>query len=219
MVEQAPTAGEDGTRERILVAARTEFIENGLRGARMQEIADRAGVNKALLHYHFRDKESLYRAALETVTERMKRDVFGSFTPPGESRSPEEAIRELVATYVRTLHQHPDMVGMLVRELADGGQHLDAVLAGMAPLVREVLGGIDRAIRERSGGEPAVESLHVLMGIFSMAWGVFMLRPVYTRILAAAGVAIDFDEAFLAARAKAIADMALLSSVPREARP
>jgi AcrR family transcriptional regulator len=59
------------TREIILAAARKEFIENGLRGARMQEIADRAQINKALLHYHFRDKEGLYKAAVQSIVDEV----------------------------------------------------------------------------------------------------------------------------------------------------
>ena len=47
------------TEQLILQAAQAVFLEKGLAGARMQEIADRAGINKALLHYYFRSKEKL----------------------------------------------------------------------------------------------------------------------------------------------------------------
>jgi AcrR family transcriptional regulator len=49
------------TEEKILIAARKVFIEKGWDGARMQEIADNAGINKALLHYYFRNKEQLFK--------------------------------------------------------------------------------------------------------------------------------------------------------------
>ena len=48
------------TEEQILVAARKVFIEKGFEGTRMQEIANEAGINKALLHYYFRTKEKLF---------------------------------------------------------------------------------------------------------------------------------------------------------------
>ncbi len=51
----------DGSRERILVSAKREFAQKGFHGARMEEIARDAGVNKALIHYYFDNKESLYR--------------------------------------------------------------------------------------------------------------------------------------------------------------
>src|SRR5262245_51487236 len=48
------------TEERIITAARKVFLSKGLAGARMQDIADEAGINKALLHYYFRSKEKLF---------------------------------------------------------------------------------------------------------------------------------------------------------------
>ena len=57
----------DQTRARILDAAVREFSENGLAGARTEQIAEAAGVNKALLYYYFEGKETLYAAALESV--------------------------------------------------------------------------------------------------------------------------------------------------------
>jgi TetR/AcrR family transcriptional regulator len=59
------------TRSRILQAAIHEFSEHGLAGARTGAIAASAGVNKALLYYYFRDKESLYTAALEEVAGKV----------------------------------------------------------------------------------------------------------------------------------------------------
>ncbi|MEZ4979992.1 MAG: helix-turn-helix domain-containing protein [Saprospiraceae bacterium] len=48
------------TEEKIIQAAKSAFLEHGMAGARMQDIADRAGINKALLHYYFRSKEKLF---------------------------------------------------------------------------------------------------------------------------------------------------------------
>jgi TetR/AcrR family transcriptional regulator len=61
----------DQTRSRILQAAIREFSEHGLAGARTGAIAASAGVNKALLYYYFRDKESLYTTALEEVAGKV----------------------------------------------------------------------------------------------------------------------------------------------------
>jgi TetR/AcrR family transcriptional regulator len=61
----------DQTRARILEAAVREFSENGLAGARTEQIAEAAGVNKALLYYYFAGKEALYAAALEDVAQRV----------------------------------------------------------------------------------------------------------------------------------------------------
>ena len=60
------------TRGRILDAALSEFAANGLAGARTEQIAAAAGVNKALLYYYFESKEKLYSAALEMVAARVR---------------------------------------------------------------------------------------------------------------------------------------------------
>ena len=75
MAKSVPTRTQheraDHTRARILDAAIGEFSENGLAGARTEQIAEAAGVNKALLYYYFQGKEALYAAALEAVAERV----------------------------------------------------------------------------------------------------------------------------------------------------
>jgi TetR/AcrR family transcriptional regulator len=83
------TPGEraDQTRVRILEAAIRQFAENGLAGARTEQIAAAAGVNKALLYYYFKSKDELYAAALESVTEGVRaahRAVLDSLASPGE---------------------------------------------------------------------------------------------------------------------------------------
>jgi len=74
-------------RTRILEAAVREFSENGLAGARTEQIAAAAGVNKALLYYYFDSKENLYSAAIELVSSRVRdrsMAVFLRDASPGE---------------------------------------------------------------------------------------------------------------------------------------
>jgi TetR/AcrR family transcriptional regulator len=75
------------TKTRILEAAIREFAEAGLAGARTEQIAAAAGVNKALLYYYFESKEKLYSAALELVSARVRdrsMAVFLREASPGE---------------------------------------------------------------------------------------------------------------------------------------
>ena len=60
------------TRQKLLAAARREFAESGLAGARVDEIAARAGVNKQLVYHYFGDKDALYLAVLEWVYEEIR---------------------------------------------------------------------------------------------------------------------------------------------------
>src|SRR5580693_9236779 len=75
------------TRTRILEAALNEFASHGLAGARTEQIAAAAGVNKALLYYYFESKEKLYLAALESVAARVRDSSLAAIlsdASPGE---------------------------------------------------------------------------------------------------------------------------------------
>jgi TetR/AcrR family transcriptional regulator len=61
------TKKEQSTKEKILLAAEDEFAEQGFAGARTQEIARKAAVNKALIHYYYKDKSSLYQAVMDEM--------------------------------------------------------------------------------------------------------------------------------------------------------
>ncbi len=72
-------AKEQNTEEKILQAAEQVFTEKGLYGARMQDIADRAGINKALLHYYYRSKSRLFMAVFKTIFPRVIPPAFRIF--------------------------------------------------------------------------------------------------------------------------------------------
>lgn len=72
----------DQTRSRILEAAVRQFSENGLAGARTEQIAEEAGVNKALLYYYFKSKDALYEAALELVADGVRKSSLAVLEGP-----------------------------------------------------------------------------------------------------------------------------------------
>lgn len=100
---------------RILDAARAVFLKNGFDGARMQEIADKAGVNKALLHYYFRDKESMYREVFDTAMQnfRSRLLIFND-----SSKSIQQKITEWCEACQYMLENHPDIVLFLFAEIS-----------------------------------------------------------------------------------------------------
>lgn len=114
------------TPDRILDAAEQAFAMHGLAGARTASIAEVAGVNKATLHYWFKDKESLYRAVMERTVEQvveMAEQVLGR-----ADRAPAEQIEAFVRGYLRILLSKPNFPRMMVREMLDGGQCIQEVL-------------------------------------------------------------------------------------------
>src|SRR4051812_41008148 len=96
------------TRQQLLDAAVIEFGAHGFSGARVSEIAARAGVNKQLISYYFGGKEGLYRA----VADRWRADE------PAIAADA-ESLGEVVAAYARTSIAQPDLLRLLVREAVD----------------------------------------------------------------------------------------------------
>lgn len=109
------------TRMRLLKAARTEFSSRGLEGARVDEIARAAGVNKQLVYHHFGNKDELYRHVLEWVysdiRERERRLDL-------EAMEPKLAIRTFIEFSFDYLTRHRDFVAILTDENIHKGRHL-----------------------------------------------------------------------------------------------
>jgi AcrR family transcriptional regulator len=101
------------TRRRILDAAIAEFTAKGLDGARVDEIAARAGANKRMLYAYFGAKEELWLAALEAVYGAMRAEESRIDV---EHLPPEEGIAELVRFKLRYTAAHPEVVAMLTSE-------------------------------------------------------------------------------------------------------
>src|SRR5471032_3578232 len=91
------------TRNKLLVAARHEFARSGLAGARVDEIAARAGVNKQLVYHYFGDKDALYLAVLEWVYEEIRAHERKLNL---EGLPPEQAIRKLIESSFDHLALH-----------------------------------------------------------------------------------------------------------------
>src|SRR5215471_10004926 len=111
----APTPQQDAhTEQRILDAAHRVFIKRGTAGARMQEIADEAGVNKALLHYYFRSKDRLSDA----VFQRVARGIFGRLSEAaGSELELEDKVRLIVGIYLEQLSKTPYVPGYVISEM------------------------------------------------------------------------------------------------------
>jgi len=139
----------DLTRARILQAATLEFHRFGLGGARVDRIADEAGVNKRMLYYYFGSKDALFLAVLEAVYEQIR----------GEERAleldrldPAEAIRQLVSFTWNYYLEHPEFLTLLNSENLHEARHLKQsarVRSLHSPFVRMLADVLQRG---RDGG-------------------------------------------------------------------
>src|SRR5215217_7859489 len=108
--------------DRILVAAAAEFSERGYAGARVDRIARRARVNKAMLYYHFGSKQALYRILLLGTFSAAAAELRTIAEGDG---SPAQKLERLVAGFAAFIESHPHLPAIMLREVAEGGVHLD----------------------------------------------------------------------------------------------
>jgi len=102
------------TEEKIFEAATDVFVEKGMDGARMQDIATHAGINKALLHYYFRTKDQLFSKVFEKIAKRM----FSKFAPVfDENLTLEEKIRFFFNAHISFMKDNPRLPGFILNEI------------------------------------------------------------------------------------------------------
>lgn len=118
---------KDNTEDKILNAAQDVFVRKGMDGARMQEIADEAGINKALLHYYFRTKERLFQAIFKKVLSKILPNIMLMV----ESDLPiEEKLGFFIEKYIDLLIKNPFMPAFILREINRDPEFLASLFAG-----------------------------------------------------------------------------------------
>jgi AcrR family transcriptional regulator len=105
----------EATRERILDAAVAVFAEKGFLGASTREIARRADTNQGLITYHFRSKDELWRAAADSIFDRLGTQLAERLDAL-ELADPRERAREAIRQYVRFAAAHPELFRIMVDE-------------------------------------------------------------------------------------------------------
>lgn len=108
------TDKQQETEEQIFQAACRVFQQKGYAGARMQEIADEADINKSMLHYYFRSKDKLFQRVFQRELGRLFPVIFSVL----DSEDPlDEKIRELIDTYYAFLNDNPHLAQFVVLEM------------------------------------------------------------------------------------------------------
>ncbi len=102
------------TESVIFQAAIKVFQKKGLAGARMQEIADEAGINKSMLHYYFRTKDKLF---LEVFRSSLREFIGGLHSILDQEGPWEESIRNLCGYYIEFISKNPDLPLFLINEM------------------------------------------------------------------------------------------------------
>lgn len=114
-------AGAASARDELIAAAVQEFATKGFAGARVDEIAARAGVNKQLVYHYFEHKQGLYLVALESVYAQIREKEKALSL---EALGPVEAMAQLVGFSFDYLAEHPEFIALLTDENRNQGSHI-----------------------------------------------------------------------------------------------
>ena len=186
-VKSGPDAAD--TEARIFDAALRVFARKGRDGARLQEIADEAGIHWPLLHYYFRTKQQLY----EAVAERMFNQFLATFDAPAEGGRFEDTLRAFITHYVDSVREHPHAAMWMVAENMAGnpvlGELLTRAFATEGSPQRSTVEAIERAIA--SGEIRPVDPRQLLLTVVSACVFFFITLPTVKMMNPLA--AEDFD--------------------------
>jgi TetR/AcrR family transcriptional regulator len=195
----APPSDQE-TRDRILDAAHAVFLRKGTAGSRTQEIADEAGINKALLHYYFGTKAALadavFARALATITPVM----FGILADP--TLTLEQKIPALVNAQIDFHSARPYFAGYLLSELHAEPERITRLMGQRGPIP---LGPLRKQLRDaaRAGRIRPIRAEQFVANMMGLLIFPFAIRPALRLLL---NLDEDGWRAFLAERRRLLPD-------------
>ncbi len=190
------------TKEKILAAARKEFSHKGFEGTRVDAIAAAAGVNKAMIYYHFTSKECLYDAILEEMFGRLS-EVMARIL--AEDLTVEKRFSELARFYADVFEHSPELAPIILREMASGGERIRGmfsrtILQVEAP--RRVRALLEEGIER--GALRSVDPAHAVISFIGMNLFYLLFQPLVHSIWE-----IRDEEGFRRSRPEEVADLFL----------
>ena len=167
------------TEDRILEAAKEVFIAKGFDGARMQEIADTAEINKALLHYYFRNKDKLFEAVFEETLLQIGPIVLSFVNEPIPL---EVKVWKFVDDYIEIIRNNPKLPLFILNEIHVNPDRILSFLIISSFLDTAVLQ--DQLNKETDENDlKRIDVKHFVVNILSMTIFPFIGRPIIQKTL------------------------------------
>ena len=187
--------------QKILIAARKVFEQKGLWGARMQEIADEAGINKALLHYYFRSKDKLF----EKIFQDSLKAISVGFIDVLKGELPIlEKLKKFIEVYINVISKNPYLPMFVLNEMNQNPNRLRDILEQM-DIFNGVMGFFMELMKEMNAGNiRAIHPSHLLLNIMGMIVFPFAVRTTIAPVLKEK-TGIDYDD-ILAERKQVVFD-------------
>jgi len=166
---------KDDPEERILEAARKVFLKKGMAGARMQDIADEAGINKAMLHYYFRSKEKLF----EKIFSELSQYFFPKLVKIFESdESLFRKIERFVDEYIDQMSRTPYLPIFVLNEVNRQPEpFIRKMIGNRRPPVKKFFDSVEKEIKK--GIIKPVSPAQLLLNIISLCVFPFAARPMF----------------------------------------
>jgi TetR/AcrR family transcriptional regulator len=165
------------TEERILEAAKKVFHCKGYDGARMQEIADEAGVNKSLVHYYYRNKDNIFQAVFEDAFTRLiarLNEIFFSeltFT---------DKIETFIGYYITFLSQNSYLPLFILNGLYEKPEQLKKMLEKVQLSPELLLEKMRKQAKEELNLD--IEPFHIYINILALSIFPVVARPLIQTI-------------------------------------
>lgn len=199
---------DKNTEKAILEAAKRVFHERGLAGARMQQIADEAGINKALLHYYFRNKQQLFKAvfqeAFATVIPKIN-DIFDADEPLLDK------IRTFADRYTALLMQNPYLPGFIINEISNNPNFANEYLtSSVRPNPEKLLRQIQQEVE--NGTIIPANPLQLVINLLSLCIFPFVAAEMIKNV---SGLSGEQFQALLEERRKYVPEFVINAITPR----
>lgn len=172
------------TEARIIQAAREEFLEKGLYGARMQDIATRAGINKAMLHYYFRSKEKLFSLILEESLRKFFPMVREALVMPLPLR---QKLERLIEIYHANLTANPFLPIFILSEAHKNPELFPVKLFEQNQFSEMIIFGQQIRAEMEAGRIRPINPAHFIINLLSLMVFPFLAKPM-------AKFALNLDE-------------------------
>lgn len=194
---------ESSTRDKILAAAHRVFLKAGITASSTQDVANEAGVNKALIHYYFGTKNGLASAVFSEVHAQVFPELFRILADP--ERSIERKVHEIVDLQLNVFSARPYIPGFVAAEVFSNPDIVAELIARAQPPSLEPLqqqldvaacAGFIRPVR-------AEQFVFALLGAITMP---FVMRPMFEKVIKSQSGSF---EAFIADRRSFLADFFL----------
>lgn len=171
----------ENTEQLILQAAKDTFLQKGYAGARMQEIADAAGINKAMLHYYYRKKDKLFLVVFDAAVQELVTGLSGAIQEEGTVM---EKIEKAVRVYISKLQENPQLPLFIIHEISQNRleflTHFKSKLNGLPKFQQFFL----QVMQEQAAGTiRAIPPMHLLLNVVSMSVFPFIVKPVFSNLM------------------------------------